>query len=51
MREAYPARLHAHVDSIARAARGVGADHVLVRTSDSLEAALRDYLLFRARRK
>ena len=30
---------------------GIGADHMLVNTSDSLEEALRNYLLFRQKRK
>ncbi len=51
MRDTYPDRMRAHVDALARAAAGIGADHVLVRTSDSLDRALRNYLLFRQRRK
>lgn len=51
MRDRYPERMRAHVDSLACAAAGIGADHVLVRTSESLDHALRNYLLFRQRRK
>ena len=51
MREAYPERMQAHIESISHAAAGIGADHVLVRTSASLDQALREYLLFRQRRK
>ena len=51
MQEAYPERMRAHIDSLAKAAAGIGADHVLVKTSDSLDQALRNYLLFRQRRK
>jgi len=51
MRDVYPERLQAHIAGIGRAARSVGADHVLVRTSDSLDQALRNYLLFRERRQ
>lgn len=51
MRDVYPARLQAHIDAIARSARAVGADHFLVRTGDSLDRALRNYLLFRERRQ
>jgi uncharacterized protein (DUF58 family) len=51
MREAYPRRIRAHIDSLSKAAAGIGADHVLVNTSDSLDQALRNYLLFRQRRK
>jgi len=51
MREAYPKRIRAHIDSLAAAAASIGADHVLVNTSDLLDEALRNYLLFRQRRK
>ncbi|MDH4107194.1 MAG: DUF58 domain-containing protein [Gammaproteobacteria bacterium] len=47
----YPRKLRAHIDSIATAAAASGADHVLVNTGDSLDGALRKYLLFRQRRK
>jgi len=50
MRDAYPQRIRAHVESLSDAAKGVGADHVLVKTGDSLDQALRNYLLFRQRR-
>lgn len=51
MKESYPQRIRAHVDALSRAASGIGADHVLARTSDSLDQALRNYLLFRQRRQ
>ena len=51
MKDAYPLRIRSHIDALARAAGGIGADHVLVRTSDSLDQALRNYLLFRQRRQ
>lgn len=51
MREAYPRRIRAHIDDLKSAAAGIGADHVLVNTSDSLDEALRNYLLFRQRRQ
>jgi uncharacterized protein (DUF58 family) len=51
MRDQYPARLRQHIDGLAKAARGIGADHVLVDTGDSLDVALRNYLLFRQRRQ
>ena len=51
MRDAYPERMQAHIDELSRAASGIGADHVLVNTSDSLDRALRNYLLFRQRRQ
>ncbi len=51
MREQYPQRIREHVEALSKAAAGIGADHVLVNTSDSLDKALRNYLLFRQRRK
>jgi len=51
MREAYPQRIRSHIDALQKAAMSIGADHVLVNTSDSLDQALRNYLLFRQRRK
>ena len=51
MRDAYPGRIRAHIDDLKSAAASIGADHVLVNTSDSLDSAIRNYLLFRQRRK
>lgn len=51
MSEQYPQRIRAHIDALKSAAAGIGADHVLVSTSDPLDGALRNYLLFRQRRK
>jgi uncharacterized protein (DUF58 family) len=51
MRDAYPQRIRDHVEEIARAAASIGADHVLLKTSDRLDEALRNYLLFRQRRQ
>jgi uncharacterized protein (DUF58 family) len=51
MQDEYPQRIRAHIDELSHAASGIGADHVLVRTSDSLDQALRNYLLFRQRRQ
>lgn len=51
MRDVYPQRLRAHIDEIKHAAAGIGADHVLVNSRESLDAALRKYLLFRRRRQ
>ncbi len=51
MREAYPERIRSHIDSLEKAALSIGADHVLVNTSDTLDKALRNYLLFRQRRQ
>ena len=49
--EEYPKRIREHVKRLATAAAGTGADHVLVNTADSLDVALRNYLLFRQRRQ
>lgn len=51
MHEVYPEKIRAHIATLEKAAAGIGADHVLVRTSDSLDQALRNYLLFRQRRQ
>lgn len=51
MRETYPRRMEAHIESMQKAAAGIGADHVLVNTSDALDKALRNYLLFRGKRR
>ena len=51
MNTEYPEKVRQHVKGIATAAAGAGADHVLLNTKDSLDAALRNYLLFRQRRK
>ena len=51
MAEEYPRRIREHVKAIATAASGTGADHVLLNTGDSLDRALRNYLLFRQRRQ
>lgn len=51
MRDTYPQRMRAHIETLQKAAAGIGADHVLVNTSDSLDQALRNYLLFRQRRQ
>ena len=51
MRDVYPQRIRAHIDDLSAAAAGIGADHVLLKTSDSLDTALRNYLLFRQRRQ
>ena len=51
MAEEYPQRIREHIQAIATAASGSGADHVLVATDDALDQALRNYLLFRERRQ
>ena len=51
MTDDYPRRIRGHVEALRDAAAGIGADHVLVETGDSLDRALRNYLLFRQRRQ
>jgi uncharacterized protein (DUF58 family) len=51
IRDHYPERVQAHIRSLSDAATGVGADHVLVNTAQPLDEALRNYLMFRQRRK
>jgi len=51
MKDDYPRRIRGHVETLRDAAAGIGADHVLVETGDSLDRALRNYLLFRQRRQ
>ena len=50
MRSRYRARIQEHVEALNDCAAGAGADHVLIKITDPLNAALRDYLLFRQRR-
>jgi len=50
-RKDYPKRLAQHIEGIRAAANGIGADHVLLNTSEPLDLALREYLLFRQRRR
>jgi hypothetical protein len=51
IRDHYPERVQAHIRSLRDAAASIGADHVLVNTSEPLDQALRNYLMFRQRRK
>jgi len=51
MNKVYPQRVQAHIESIQNAATGIGADHVLVNTSEPLDQALRNYLTFRGKRQ
>ncbi|MDT8398127.1 MAG: DUF58 domain-containing protein [Pseudomonadales bacterium] len=50
MKQDYPARIQAHIKAIENAAHGVGADHVLVNTSQPLDKVLHNYLTFREKR-
>ena len=51
MREQYPERIQKHIAAIKDAAAGIGADHVLLNTAEPLDQPLRNYLLFRERRR
>jgi uncharacterized protein (DUF58 family) len=51
IRDRYPEIIQDHILSINEAALSVGADHVLVNTSEPLDQALRNYLMFRQRRR
>jgi uncharacterized protein (DUF58 family) len=51
MQKDYPARMQAHIRSLQEAAAGIGADHVLLETTAPLDVPLRNYLLFRQRRR
>lgn len=51
IRDRYPEKIQKHILSINEAALSVGADHVLVNTSEPLDQALRNYLMFRQRRR
>jgi uncharacterized protein (DUF58 family) len=47
----YPERMRAHIRALREAAAGIGADHVLLETTAPLDRPLRNYLLFRERRR
>ncbi len=51
MSEQYPLRMQAHIQSMREAATRAGADYVLLNTSESLEVPLRNYFLFRQKRR
>ena len=51
MRSRYRERIREHIEELETCAAGAGVDHELVNIADSLEGALRDYLLFRQRRR
>ena len=51
MRRDYPERIKAHIKTLRDASAGIGADHVLVDTSKPLDQALRNYLVFRSKRR
>ena len=51
MQRDYPERMQAHIRSLQEAAAGIGADHVLLETTAPLDVPLRNYFLFRQRRR
>ncbi len=50
MQKEYRERINAHIAGIQKAAQGMNCDHVLIKTSDSLDKALHSYLTFREKR-
>jgi uncharacterized protein (DUF58 family) len=50
-RKEYGQRIREHSDAMKHKAQGVGADYILLDTSKPLDLALREYLLFRQRRR
>ena len=50
-RRVYPGLVQKHVDALRERILGEGADYVLLNTSEPLDLALREYLLFRLRRR
>jgi uncharacterized protein (DUF58 family) len=50
-RKEYGKRIREHSEAMKRKAQDVGADYVLLKTSEPLDLALREYLLFRQRRR
>ncbi|HWG76448.1 MAG TPA: DUF58 domain-containing protein [Steroidobacteraceae bacterium] len=50
-REIYPQRVQSHIAALAREAAAAGMEHLLLDTSVPLQLALREYLLFRERRR
>jgi len=51
VRGEYRQRMDAHIEKLRSEANGIGADYVLLDTSQPLDLALREYLLFRQRRR
>ena len=50
-RRVYPERVRAHIEALRERVAGEGADYVLLDTAQPLDLALREYLLFRKRRR
>lgn len=51
MQREYPERIKAHVDALRIAAAKAGADHLVLNTAAPLDEPLRQYLLFRQKRR
>jgi len=51
MQREYPARVRAHIDALRVAAARAGADHFVLNTAEPLDEPLRQYLLFRQKRR
>jgi uncharacterized protein (DUF58 family) len=50
-RKEYGTRIREHSEAMRRKAQDVGADYILLNTAEPLDLALREYLLFRQRRR
>ena len=50
MKEDYPEKIKAHIAAIAKTAKGMNADHILLNTQEPLDRALHSYLTFREKR-
>ncbi len=50
-RRVYPGRIREHVETLRKKVVSEGADYVLLNTSEPLDLALREYLLYRLRRR
>ena len=50
-RKEYGRRIQEHSEAMRTKAQGVGADYIMLNTADPLDLALREYLLFRQRRR
>ena len=50
MRSRYREKIQEHIQALKDCASGAGADHELIKITDPLDIALRNYLLFRQRR-
>lgn len=51
MKRDYPQRIQSHIQTLRTTAAGIGADHVLVNTGEPLDQVMRNYLMFREKRR